>query len=95
MEGAARRRQERAVERQQALVAEVTAFRNTLDQVALRQLVVDPNDGVLISIAPLHQLVPWKEAGKMWNLLVKGEYQWSSMAQQMKTKGLVERHDDR
>ena len=66
-------------------------FRNRLDRVALLNLPPDLNDGVTISIAPLWELVPWKEALKMWDKLVSGEYEWSTMSQRMRKKGIVER----
>ena len=87
--GGTRKRREQEIERQQRLVAEVTDFRSHLDAVALRNLPPDLNDGVLISIAPLWELVPWKEAKKTWDNLVAGEYLWSTMAQQMRKRGLV------
>jgi len=89
LSGSARRRREREIERQQKLVAEVTEFRDRLDRVALSKLPLDLNDGVVISIAPLWELVPWKEAQQMWENLVAGEYPWSTMAQQMQKQGLV------
>jgi len=89
LNGSARRRREREIERQQRIVAEVTEFRNRLDRVALLNLPPDLNDGVVISIAPLWELVPWKEAQRTWERLVSGEYPWSTMAQQMQKQGLV------
>jgi len=87
--GSARKRREQEIERQQRLVAEVTDFRNRLDAIALRNLPPDLNDGALISIAPLWELVPWKEAQRTWEKLIAGEYPWSTMAQQMQKQGLV------
>ena len=84
LSGSARRNREREIERQEKLVAEVTAFGKTLDKIALANLPPDPNDGVLISIAPLHPLVPWPEATRMWEALRSGQYGWSTMAKQMK-----------
>lgn len=89
LSGSAQKRRERELERQQKLVSEVTTFRNKLDEIALHQLPPDHNDGVIISIAPLWELVPWKDAEKMWQELVAGKYEWSTMAQQMKARGLV------
>ena len=89
LSGSARRRREREIERQQRLVAEVTEFRDRLDRVALLKLPPDLNDGVTISIAPLWELVPWKEAQRTWERLVAGEYPWSTMAQQMQKQRLV------
>ncbi|MDY6876097.1 MAG: hypothetical protein SWK90_07860 [Chloroflexota bacterium] len=89
LDGSTRRRREREIERQQKLVVEVTEFRDRLDRVALLKLPPDLNDGVVISIASLWELVPWKEAQRTWEKLVAGEYPWSTMAQQMQKQGLV------
>jgi hypothetical protein len=83
LSGTARRSREREIERQEKLAAEVTAFGKTLDKIALANLPPDPNDGVLISIAPLHPLVPWPEATRMWEALRSGQYGWSTMAKKM------------
>ena len=90
LSGAARHRREREIERQSNLVAEVTEFRNRLDTVALLKLPPDLNDGVVIGIAPLWELVPWKEAQWTWEKLIAGEYPWSTMAQRMRERGLVD-----
>ena len=66
-----------------------SAFRDEIDRVAFLGLPPDLNDGVTISIAPLRELVPWREARKMWDGLVAGEYEWSTMAHLMRERGLV------
>jgi hypothetical protein len=45
---------------------------------------------VNLNIAPLHELVPWKEARKHWDELLAGKYEWSSIGKQLRAKGLVE-----
>jgi len=54
-------------------------------------VVYDPdlNDGVVLSIAPLWELVPWKEAKNYWKELLEGRYEWSSMGKLLRKKGLV------
>lgn len=84
-----RRAAEKRVEAHEAFLSEVTAFRDELARVADLGLVVDHDDGVLLSIAPLHTLVPWAPARTAWNELVQGKYDWSGIGQQMRAKGLV------
>ncbi len=89
LSGSARKHREGEIEQQQKLVAEVTNFRTRLDAVALLNMPPDLDDGVVISIAPLWDLVPWKVAQTTWEKLVAGEYAWSTMAKQMQERGLV------
>jgi hypothetical protein len=43
----------------------------------------------VLTIAPLHELVPWKEAGAYWDELLEGKYEWSSIGKQMREKGMI------
>jgi len=47
------------------------------------QLDFDLNDGVILNIAPLWELVPWKEPQKYWEELKEGKYSWSHIASQL------------
>ena len=40
-------------------------------------------------IAPLWELVPWKDAGKYWHELMEGQYEWLSNGKQLREKDLV------
>jgi hypothetical protein len=53
----------------------------------------DLNRCVVLNIAPLHELVPWKEAKAYWDELLKGEYEWSSMGKQLRKKRTVNAED--
>ncbi len=74
---------------QEKLVAELYRFRDALKAVADRGYDPELDDGVVLSIAPLHALVPWKDAGAYWKELLAGKYPWSSVSKQLRAKGLV------
>jgi hypothetical protein len=77
------------VERQEDLLSDLRDFEERLHRVANLHLVPDLNDGVVLNIAPLWELVPWKEAKSYWEELLKGNYEWSSIGKQLRQKGLV------
>jgi len=77
------------VERREDFLSELRDFEDKLRRAANLHLEPDLNDGVVLNIAPLHELVPWKEAKKYWEELLAGEYEWSSIAKQLRRNGLV------
>jgi hypothetical protein len=83
------RQAERAVKKQEELLADLREFRDRLERAAELYLRPDLNDGVVLNIAPLHELVPWKEAKSKWNDLLSGKYEWSSIGKQLREKGIV------
>lgn len=83
------REAEREIERGEAQLADIREFRDRLERAVKRYLAPDLNDGVVLTIAPLHELVPWKEAKQYWDELLAGKYEWSSISKQLREKGLV------
>ena len=77
------------IERQEDFLSELRDFEDKLRRAANLHLEPDLNDGVVLNIAPLRELVPWKEAEEYWEELLKGEYEWSSIGKQLRQKGLV------
>ena len=79
------------IERQETLLGELKDFADKLERAAKlnfdkqenldSDVKYDPdlNDGVVLNIAPLWELVPWKEAKNYWEELLEGKYGWSSM----------------
>jgi len=83
------RRFAKEVERQEEFLSELRDFEDKLRRAAELHLDPDLNDGVVLNIAPLWELVPWKEAKYYWGELLKGEFEWSSIGKQLRQKGLV------
>jgi hypothetical protein len=77
------------VEQQEDFISELRDFEDKLRRAANQHLVPDLNDGVVLNIAPLWELVPWKEAEEYWEELLAGKYEWSSIGKQLRQKGLV------
>ena len=77
------------MDRQEAFLSELRDFEGKLRRAANLHLDPDLNDGVVLNIAPLRELVPWKEAKSYWDDLMDGQYEWSSIAKQLRKKGLV------
>jgi hypothetical protein len=97
--GTALKKLERDIEKQENLVSELQDFSEKLQRAAKLDfggnlnpdVVFDPdlNDGVVLNIAPLWELVPWSEAKKYWQDLIQGKYEWSSISKQLQAKGII------
>ena len=61
------------VERQEDFISELRDFEDKLRRAANLHLEPDLNDGVVLNIAPLWELVPWKEAKNYWEELLEGQ----------------------
>ncbi|MGB6686543.1 MAG: DNA methyltransferase [Terracidiphilus sp.] len=79
----------RELESHEDFLTELRDFEDKLRRAANLHLVPDLNDGVVLNIAPLWELVPWKEAKSYWEELLEGKYEWSSIGRQLRQKGLV------
>jgi len=78
------RSQQKELEAQEGLIAELAEFAEEIHRVAPLWR-PNLNDGVIINFAPLWRLVPqnkpWqKECKACWDSLVKGDYDWAHLA---------------
>ncbi len=87
--GAEVKRLEKEIGRQEQFVSELEDFEAKLRKVADLHLEPDLNDGVILNIAPLWELVPWKEPEKCWKRLLDGELEWSTVSQQLRERGVI------
>lgn len=63
-----------------ALLEEVRWFEDEIRKVGEGGWAPDLDDGVVINLAPLHAVVPWKEPEKVWEKLERGDYDWAHLA---------------
>jgi hypothetical protein len=93
-------KQRKEIDAQETIVAELRAFLTEVKRIAP---LWNPNlnDGVIINFAPLWRLVPqhkaWqKECKKVWDKLVKGDYDWAHLAMHLWPERVVPKcQDDR
>ena len=71
---------EKEVEKKADFVVELKEFRDTMEKIALSGYDPDFDDGVILNMAPLHEVIPWKEPAKYWKELQAGEYDWAHIA---------------
>jgi hypothetical protein len=84
-----RTKREKEIDDQDGLITELGLFKKALEQVAALDYEPDLDDGVVLNIAPSHELTPWKEAKTYWTALLKGEYEWSTMSRRLKARGVL------
>ncbi len=87
--GAAVKKLEKEIDSQEAFVSELNDFVEKLERAANLNLIPEHDDGVVLTIAPLRELVPWNEPKNYWDELIEGKYAWSSIGKQLAEKGLV------
>jgi hypothetical protein len=80
---------ERQIDQQESFISELRDFRDKLRRAADLQLEPDLNDGVILNIAPLWEIVPWAEVKKYWQELLEGKYEWSTIGKQLRERGIV------
>ena len=81
-EGREKRTLEKEIEKGENFVDELNEFLKKVKTVLERGYDPDIDDGVILNMAPLHELIPWTEPKKYWEDLQKGKYDWAHLAMQ-------------
>jgi len=68
------------IERIENLLEEIKEFKSNILEIIDSGYQTDIDDGVILNMAPLYKIIPWKEPEKFYNELKEGKYQWSSMS---------------
>jgi hypothetical protein len=89
--GAVVKKMEKEIDGQEAFISELHDFVEKLERAASLNLIPEHDDGVVLTIAPLRELVPWNEPKNYWDELIEGKYAWSSIGKQLAEKGLIKR----
>ena len=71
---------EKEIENKADFLLEIKEFRATLEKIAQSGYDPDFDDGVILNMAPLHELIPWNEPAKYWKELEAGKYDWAHIA---------------
>ena len=81
-EGRERRRLEKEIAELEDALEDVQEFAKRIDAILRRGYTPHIDDGVLINMAPLWELIPsWqKDPKKCWEALERGDYDWAHMA---------------
>lgn len=82
---------EKDMDRQDQFVSELRDFADKVRRAANLHLDFDLNDGVILNLAPMWELVPWNEPKKYWEELQEGKYDWSHIAYQLWPERVRER----
>jgi len=73
-------KREKEIEKKADFVVELKEFKDTMEKITHSGY--DPNfdDGVILNMSALHEVIPWKEPTKYWKELEAGNYDWAHIA---------------
>jgi len=79
-EGKEKRFIEKEIDKTGDFIDDLLDFQKKVRAALEREYDPDIDDGVILNMAPLHELIPWSEPKKYWEELEKGKYDWAHIA---------------
>jgi len=80
VEGREKRDIEKLIVRGEELLEELEHFKKDINEVIALRYKPNIDDGVILNMAPLYKLIPWKEPEKYYKELQEGKYEWSQIS---------------
>jgi len=80
VEGREKRDIEKLIVRGEELLEELEHFKKDINEVIALRYKPNIDDGVILNMAPLYKLMPWKEPEKYYKELQEGKYEWSQIS---------------
>lgn len=79
-EGKEKRNLEKDIDKLETCIDELIDFQAKVKAIADKGYDPDIDDGVILNMAPLYEIIPWTEPKKFWKELQDGKFDWAHMA---------------
>ena len=75
---------EKLIAKSEEFIVELELFKQNIQEVIDTGFKPDIDDGVILNMAPLYKLIPWKEPEKYYKNLQMGQYEWAHVSRYFK-----------
>jgi len=79
-----KREKENFIVKSEDFIEELKLFKQNIQEVIDTGFKPDIDDGVILNMAPLYKLIPWKEPEKYYKNLQMGQYEWAHVSRYFK-----------
>lgn len=79
-EGKEKRNLEKEIDKLETFIDELIDFQAKVKAIADKGYDPHIDDGVILNMAPLYEIIPWTEPKKFWKELQDGKFDWAHMA---------------
>ena len=79
-----KREMEKLIVKSEEFIEELKLFKQNIQEVIDTGFKPDIDDGVILNMAPLYKLIPWKEPEKYYKNLQMGQHEWAHVSRYFK-----------